>query len=254
MSSIEAARWLHKPAVSKQFARKMGMTAQVIERTYKLVAERVPVAFDPRDERLLRAAEEAHNLKRGAITQAICIKPVERRSPGQRTAFLMLTVQGVEQANTALKGLTLAGRRVLVRRDVNEPKRCARCQSYSGHFARDCKAPCEVCATCAGAHSTSQCNVTGEPRHYRCANCKQDGHAAWDRECPTLRARVSNDIYQRADSGFRFFVTGAPETWVTEDEELSRAPPPPTLWSQIQHKVDQADSWPTRRQARLSDF
>ncbi|KAI0674089.1 hypothetical protein C8Q78DRAFT_956643, partial [Trametes maxima] len=31
MSSVEAARWLHKPAVSKQLARKMGMTAQVVE-------------------------------------------------------------------------------------------------------------------------------------------------------------------------------------------------------------------------------
>ncbi|KAI0362990.1 hypothetical protein BV20DRAFT_959209, partial [Pilatotrama ljubarskyi] len=108
-----------------------------------------------------------------------------RRSPGQRTAFIMLMITGVDQANRALKGLTLAGRKVLVRRDLEEPKRCARCQSYDGHFARECRAVTDICAHCAGTHPTSQCEVAGEPRAHRCANCGVDGHAAWDRSCPT---------------------------------------------------------------------
>ncbi|KAI8972628.1 hypothetical protein BD414DRAFT_560135 [Trametes punicea] len=52
-ASREMARWLLKPTVAKPFARKMGMTAQVVERTYRLVAERVPVSFNPQD--VLRA-------------------------------------------------------------------------------------------------------------------------------------------------------------------------------------------------------
>lgn len=242
MSSIEAARWLLKPAVAKPFARKMGMAAQVVERTYRLVAERVPVTFDPRDLAVLRAVEASHDLRPHAIARAEWIKPMERRFAGQRTAFLMFTVTGVDQANTMLKGLTLAGRKVLVRRDLDEPKRCARCQAYGGHFARECKAAHDVCANCAGVHPTSQCGVAGDPAHYRCANCNEDGHAAWDRACPALRKRVSAHVHRKADSGFRFFVTNAPDTWVSEEEELAQAPPPPTVWSQVRHRFDSADS------------
>lgn len=255
MSSIESARWLLKPAVAKPFARKMGMAAQVVERTYRLVAERVPVAFDPRDGASLRALESAHHLKTGAIARAEWIKPAERRFAGQRTAFLMLTVTGVDQANTALKGLTIAGRKILVRRDMDEPKRCARCQEYGGHFARDCKAAHDVCANCADSHPTSQCGVAGDPYRYRCANCKEDGHAAWDRACPALRTRVSANIHRKADSGFRFFVTNAPDTWVSDEDDLARAPPPPTVWSQVQHRFDRADDNHRRaQQSTLDNF
>ncbi|KAH9847030.1 hypothetical protein C2E23DRAFT_725000 [Lenzites betulinus] len=242
MSSIEAARWLLKPTIAKPFARKMGMAAQVVERTYRLVAERVPVTFDPRDPAVLRAVEAAHNLKPLAISRADWIKPPERRFVGQQTAFLMITVTGVEQANIALKGLELAGRKILVRRDMDEPKRCARCQAYGGHFARECKAAHDVCANCAGVHPTSQCGVAGDPQRYRCANCDEDGHAAWDRACPALRKRVSAHIHRKADSGFRFFVTNAPDTWVSDEEELTRAPPPPTVWSQVRHHFDSVDN------------
>ncbi|KAL1948118.1 hypothetical protein VTO73DRAFT_12193 [Trametes versicolor] len=253
MSSIEAARWLLKPTVAKPFARKMGMAAQVVERTYRLVAERVPVTFDPRDSVALRAIETAHLLKPNSIVRAEWIKPAERRFAGQRTAFLMLTVTGVDQANTALKGLLIAGRRILVRRDMDEPKRCARCQEYGGHFARDCKAAHDVCANCADSHPTSQCGVAGDPYRYRCANCKEDGHAAWDRACPSLRTRVSAHIHRKADSGFRFFVTNAPDTWVSEEEELARAPPPPTVWSQVRHRFDRADEEHQRTQQSTLD-
>ncbi|CDO78011.1 hypothetical protein BN946_scf184907.g1 [Trametes cinnabarina] len=63
MASREMAHWLLKPTVAKPFARKMGMTAQVVERTYKLVAERVPISFNPQDAAALRAVEEAHGLR-----------------------------------------------------------------------------------------------------------------------------------------------------------------------------------------------
>ncbi|CDO73964.1 hypothetical protein BN946_scf185043.g12 [Trametes cinnabarina] len=250
MASREMAHWLLKPTVAKPFARKMGMTAQVVERTYKLVAERVPLSFHPQDAAALRAVEEAHGRRPHAITRADWIKPIARRHPGQRTAFIILTVAGVEQANRAIRGLTLAGRQVLVRRDMEEPRRCAKCQRYDGHFARECTAVQDVCANCAGAHATARCDTRDDPRTYRCANCATDGHAAWDKGCPTLRAKTSGRIQRRADCGFRFFVTNAPETWVSEEEELARAPPPPTVWSQIRHRLEDADTEPRNHQTQ----
>ncbi len=60
---------------------------------------------------------------------------------------------------------------------------------------------------------------------------------------------------RRADSGFRFFVTNNPETWVSEEDELARAPPPPTVWPHICHHSggpDQSQQGPT--QVRLDSF
>ncbi|KAI0323127.1 hypothetical protein GY45DRAFT_1265101, partial [Cubamyces sp. BRFM 1775] len=250
----EAARWLLKPTVAKPFARKMGLSAQVIERTYKLVAERVPVAFDPHSAVTLRAIEAAHKLKANCIIRADWIKPISKRNPGQRTAYLMLTLNSVDQANQALKGLTLANRRVLVRREIEEPKRCARCQRYDRHFARECTAPHDICANCAGAHPTRDCGVADDPNRFHCANCNEKGHAAWDRSCPVLRAKVRLGVHQKADSGFRFFVTNAPETWISEEDELARAPPPPTVWSQIRHHFNTSESGPAATQSRLDTF
>ncbi|OSC98665.1 hypothetical protein PYCCODRAFT_1447257 [Trametes coccinea BRFM310] len=235
------ARWLLRPAVAKPFSRHLGLRAQVVERSYRLVAERVPVSFDPASHAVLRALEVDNGLKAGAIVRADWIKPLPRRRPGQLTAHLMLTMADVNQANRALRGLSLGERRIVVRRDVEEPKRCARCQSYDGHFARDCKAEDNVCATCAGAHRSADCPVQ-DPQLFRCANCKEDGHAAWDHSCPTLRSKVRARTARRADAGFRFFVTNSPETWVPEDEELARAPPPPTVWSQIRDTFERVDA------------
>ncbi len=114
MSSAGAARWLLRAHVATAFSRKMGGTTKLVKRTYKLVDKHVPIEFDPADRMSLRQIKEAHSLKSGAIAHADWIKPPAKRFPGQRTAFLMLTVTGVEQANIALKGLAFVGRAVIV--------------------------------------------------------------------------------------------------------------------------------------------
>ena len=253
MSSVGMARWLLTPEVAAPFAIRLGLSARVVDRTYKLVAERVPVSFQPDDPAALREVEAAHDLRSGAIIRAYWIKPVARRFKGQQTAFLALVVEGVEQANQALRGLTLAGRTVLVRRDLQEPQRCSRCQSYDGHFARDCKAEHDTCATCAGHHPTSRCDVT-DPRQHRCVNCGVQGHTAWDRDCPTLRAKVRARFARQADTGFRFFVTENPETWIHEGDDLARAPPPPSLWQQVRHQFEHADANYGPTQRSLNNF
>ncbi|KAI0731271.1 hypothetical protein C8Q76DRAFT_766637 [Earliella scabrosa] len=226
MSSREAAKWLLNPNVATVFTWKLGATAQIVERTYKLVAERVPIDFDPQDQQPLRAVEDAHGLKTGAIARADWVKPIERQYLGQHFAFLMLTVNGVEQANHTLKGLTLAGRRVI---------------ALDGHLAWECAADHNTCGTCAGWHLTSQCTVT-DPSSYRCVNCNVSRHTAWDRNCPIYRVQVQALSARRADADFRFFVTNNPETWISEEEVLVQAPPPPTLWSQIRQRFDDADA------------
>ena len=254
LSNAAAARWLLQPNVARAFTAKMGMEAKLIDRTYRLIAERVPTDFNPHDAATLRAVEKAHGLASNAIARADWIKPIERRRPGQRLAFLQLTVTNINQANKAIKGLTLAGRRVLVRKDFDEPRRCMRCQAF-GHLAKDCTSATDTCANCAGTHPTAHCDVANTPERHRCANCAGEEHPAWDRACPTFLARTRELAARRADSGFRFYVTNNPETWITEEEELARAPPLPSVWSQIQHHFPAANAATAGpRQSQLSSY
>lgn len=222
MSSAVAARWLLCTHAATAFSCKMGGIAKLVERTYKLVAEHVPVEFDLADQ-ALRQLEGTHSLKAGVIIHADWIKPLAKRFPGQRTAFMMLTVLGIDQANIALKGLVFAGWAVIIRHDIIKPKCCARCQKYDGHFAKECPAQGDTCATCAGLHPMALCDCTDLNCHH-CANCGVDGHTAWDKSCPAFLEQIRTHQLCRADSGFRFFVTDNPETWVSDEEELAYAP------------------------------
>ncbi|KAH9902520.1 hypothetical protein C8Q73DRAFT_741901 [Cubamyces lactineus] len=210
MSTTNVAHWYLKMAVAKCFARKMGLEAQVVKCTYKLVVKQVPMV------------EVIHSLRTGSTI------------PGQRTAYLMLTLNSVNQAKQAPKGLTLVNRFT-----------GARCQCYSGHFAWECKAVNDVCTNCADAHLTRDCTVANNPCCYQCINCNKSSHAAWDRSYPTLHAKLHMEVHQKTDCGFCFFMTNAFKIWISEKEELSCAPPLPTVWSQIQHHFDTIDSGPT---------
>lgn len=88
-------------------------------------------------------------------------------------------------ANDAIRqGLVIHGTRVDVRKKQAEPLRCLKCQVVpSNHLAANCKQLHDQCSQCRGFHRTTQCPETNSTQYY-CANCKNNGHAAWDRRCP----------------------------------------------------------------------
>lgn len=70
--------------------------------------------------------------------------------------------------------------------------RCYKCQRFN-HIAKGCfYAP--NCGRCGEEHLTSDCEEKhvekGHPRYrkYRCINCRVEGHPAFDKECPAIRA------------------------------------------------------------------
>ena len=123
-STREAAVWLLEPDVARAFATRMGDKAQVVARRFKVIAEMVPISFDPTDGAALRQLQETHGLLPRAITRADWIKAPYRRAPGQRFAHLLMEFEDDDQANVAIGGLRIAGRKVLVRRNIDEPRRC----------------------------------------------------------------------------------------------------------------------------------
>ncbi|KAF7348329.1 hypothetical protein MSAN_01786700 [Mycena sanguinolenta] len=208
------AEWVRQMHVVRQFVAALGSNCVYRPRRTELIAEMVGVEARVEEAGFWRVVETDSGITEGGIESARWIKAVERRTPGQRVAHLHVAFANAEAANHAIdNGLFVQGRHVRVRKSDNEPVRCARCQSYDGHFARACTAPANVCARCALDHRTAECLVTEQD--LRCGNCKASGHSAASRGCPAFVKAHERRRVRDPTSGYRYIPTLDPRTWVT---------------------------------------
>ena len=68
--------------------------------------------------------------------------------------------------------------------------------------------------------------------------------------CAKVRARFA----RQPDTGFRFFVTNNPGTWIHENDELECTPLPLHLWPQIRTQFKHADTDYGPWQGRLDGY
>ncbi|PIL31787.1 transcription factor [Ganoderma sinense ZZ0214-1] len=228
----EHAQWLRDNAAS--YEEVLGVNAKIRLRPFKVVVEFVPVAFDPHEETGWRQVEEEAGLPGHSITEARWIKPVIRRQRDQRVAHLLLTLNSPTAANTLIsRGLTLAGKRVSVRKNLAEPVRCAKCHRYdAGHLARDCPQQNDICGTCGRAHRTSECNRQ-DTRDHKCSACNKPGHATWSHDCPEFVDRLRRADARHPENRLRFFPTADPDSWVPQLDEPARG----TAWEIFQEAI-----------------
>ncbi|RDX51330.1 hypothetical protein OH76DRAFT_1454912 [Lentinus brumalis] len=230
--SADSAAWVKRDGILEVFERGLGVGAQVKPRYYKVVAEYVPVSFEPDNPYDLTVVESENNIMHGNVVAARWIKAPEKRALGQRVAFLLISFLTPQDANQAIaKGLYVAGKHVSVHRDQDEPQRCAKCHKYDPpHLARNCKAIHETCGTCASIHhKTAECSAINHDE-YACVNCdNMRGHAAWEKSCPAYQRAVQKLHARRPESGFRFFpLADDPYSWERAWGRGVRAGHPPS--------------------------
>ena len=76
--------------------------SQIRERSFNLIAPRIPITFDPSDEKHLHEIKKTNCLDKHAIRRAKWIKPAERRQPGQANTYRWpVYLQNENQANKA---------------------------------------------------------------------------------------------------------------------------------------------------------
>jgi hypothetical protein len=145
--SEETATWLKRGEVTKQFVDNLGGTSVFKPRQLQTVVEFVPVAFDPETAGALRGVEAASGLALGSISSARYFKPAHRRTPRQTTAHMMMGFASHDAANHAIEhGIFVKAKHIFVRKLLQEPKRCVKCQSLDGkHIASECTFTHDVC-------------------------------------------------------------------------------------------------------------
>jgi len=207
--SDEAAVWLASSTNQGRICEKIGPKAEFRGRGYNIIAFNVPTDINPEELNHRIEICEANDLELTTIVSMKWAKAVNRRSPSQRTAHLLLTIDNAIAANRAItNGLLVCNRKCQVERTRREPIRCLKCQGWND-FAKDCVEEGDRCGNCAGTHRTSSCQVNERA----CVSCKTGGHASWSRTCPAFTKRVAEFDVRNPDNSLQFFPTADVWTW-----------------------------------------
>ena len=121
----EMVDWLQDSGVEFDFTSQLADDAMIIKRTYSILVPRVPLTFNPDDEKHLREVEECNEFPEGTIAKARWIKPINRRAPGQKSAHVIFAVKEVGIANVSIRdGIRVCGLRIYPSRLKHEPMQC----------------------------------------------------------------------------------------------------------------------------------
>jgi hypothetical protein len=96
-----AASWLSDAANQRRLCDAIGSNAEFRNRTYSIIAFNVPTDINPDEVNHRQEINEVNDLEAATITTAKWAKAVDRRSPNQRTAHLLLTFNNANAANRA---------------------------------------------------------------------------------------------------------------------------------------------------------
>jgi hypothetical protein len=219
MESDEATAWFADKENRTNFGNKIGPSIKFCSRVHNLIVFNVPLALDPDDPKHRQEICEANNLDQDTIPAARWAKPINRRSPEQRTAHLIVTYANADAANRAItNGLYVCNRRCYAERVKREPTRCLRCQGWN-HFAKECKEEHSTCGNCTRGHRTSECPT---PEERICASCEVDGHASWSRECPTFIKKLNELNNRNPENALQYIPTADPWTWTTNADSTAQ--------------------------------
>jgi len=175
LNSKEAVSWIRELLNKEEFSNGFSAESHIRERTFNLIVPRVPVIFDPSEEKHLRKIKETNCLDKNVIRKAKWIKPMGRRRPGQTNAYAIITLSSADSANALIKdGLYICSIKVRPTKQKQEPIQCMKCREW-GHFTSECPSEKDVCGNCGEEHRTNACQ--NKDKLY-CTACSENTHAS----------------------------------------------------------------------------
>ena len=226
LNSEEAVSWIREPYNETTFEKAFSPEAHIRERAYNLIVPRVPVTFEPSEDKHLREIEEANSLNISAISKARWIKPMERRRPDQTHAYAIITLTSADNANILIRdGLVICGTKVRPTKQKHEPMQCMKCRRW-GHLVAECPSEKDTCGNCGEEHRTSTCKNRNKTF---CVACMEDTHASWSRSCPEFLRRCSIYDERNPENAMPYYPT-------THDWSLMVRPNSLPLWERFPAK------------------
>lgn len=120
LNTERAADWIKEN--TRDFLDGLGGEFIFKNRTYNIIAEFIPVTFDPTLEGELRHVENLSGLREHSFSDAKYLKPLARRKAGQAVAHMVFSFNTKEAANHVIEyGLIVEGKRVQARKSLTEP-------------------------------------------------------------------------------------------------------------------------------------
>jgi len=239
----EMVDWMKQPEIETAVMVQIDVTATIKERTYHIIAPRVPVTFSPNEESSLRELEELNYIKENAIIKAKWLKLISKRTPGQQFALVLLTIKTPEEANKLIRdGMYVRGVKTYPKKSKIEPRQCMKCRKW-GHYVLDCLEAYDTCGNCGGNHTTRDCP---NPQDKFCVSCKANDHASWDRRCPEFLRRIKRLDQNLPENVLKYFPTD--ESWTVSMSQIrvkykqnvptkiaiASLPPPATRGNRVQ--------------------
>ncbi|PPQ70369.1 hypothetical protein CVT24_013144 [Panaeolus cyanescens] len=250
LASQATAHWLKEDERVVSLATRLGAVVQ--NRTYQVMVRRIPLTYDAdiRSPDAPGIIAKDNNLEPSDVKSVKWIKPAERRSEDQRSAYAMISLTTPQAANRLiLRGVELCDDNRDAVRSTRDAPRCLKCQLY-GHLAKDCPNN-EMCGTCGGGHPTRGCRNLRNPW---CASCKSKDHSSWDRDCPVFITE-SNKLVKNNENDYIYFPTKEPWTWALKSRKKlgQQHAPSPADSGAPQHRFEQrpnATQGERKRQAK----
>ena len=206
------AKWMSDPINMVELCAMLGVGVTFRMRRYMVMAFNVPLNIDPTNCAHLEEINSVNDLGDDTIAEMRWAKPIERRSPNQKSAHLILSYSNPEAANRAISnGISICNKICQAERVKKEPLRCMKCQEWN-HKANHCPMLMDRCGNCAREHKTADCSY---PRSKRCVSCRSDNHASWSRECSVFLRKMKELTERHLENLMPFFPTNDPWTWST---------------------------------------
>ena len=116
----------------------------------------------------------------------------------------------------------MEGKKVWGRKQIQEPRRCLKCQCFRKHKAIEYCSIHDVCGRCGSQHRTNLCNESNKEALV-CSNCKaaknnlHTGHGAVDRSCLIFLNRSHKMNKKRSENKYKYYCTNDPATLEIND-------------------------------------
>ncbi|PBK95096.1 hypothetical protein ARMGADRAFT_1028520 [Armillaria gallica] len=197
--SVEGAKWVHEQSAA--FYKHMEHLV-ICPQTYKIIVMNAPLTFhaESTEEWTAALADSQGDYKPGCIVHAQWIKAEHNQQEQQTRGHALLSVNSLQMANSIITQGIVVGHR------AKDKEQCARGDEME-----------DLCGTCGGAHRASACNDHQTRANCRCVNCKVDGHASWDLNCPYKKRKQHEHNQRVPENAMPYFPTHGEEwTWAME--------------------------------------